>query len=398
MFRRDAMTLIELLMVTVIIGVLAALFLPAIEKARNRSRQSKCISNLRQIGVASHVFANEHQGRWPTQLPANEGGTMGLRPDTEETPEFSLLYRPFQVMSNQLGDTRLLICPSDRSRTSADHFGVLRLRNVSYAFSPSATPLDATSSVAWDRPPDEGYDGATQTLITGGFCYPCRFLHDGQCDFLYGDGRVERLTLKQFSEALAAKSGTAPFVLAGVPSAPGSTGTSANSRVGSGASSTQGRGAGTSASSPSGGAVAGASAGNSALGLLEQTFGAKAEPLSQNQSANRSGSKAQGAQRSAIPVAAVSAPEITPVATNQSSSTTADVPVADVLEETNELSEAEVVARSDALLGLAKSGNCSLCWILPTLLAVFVGVFLAWILERRRQRQPTTSRPLSKVD
>jgi prepilin-type N-terminal cleavage/methylation domain-containing protein len=69
--RARAFTLIELLVVIAIIAILAALLLPALSAAKQRSWTSSCNSNLRQIGLGMRMFADENSGYFP-----ESGGTI----------------------------------------------------------------------------------------------------------------------------------------------------------------------------------------------------------------------------------------------------------------------------------------------------------------------------------
>jgi len=140
-----AFTLIELLVVIAVIALLAALLLPALVGAKERGRATYCLNDLRQLGLALHVYAGDHED----SLPPNMG------PDGIQATVASGQFRNWvnNVMSWELdadntntalltigglgpyagGAAKIFRCPSDRalSQVQRDAGWTERVRSVS---------------------------------------------------------------------------------------------------------------------------------------------------------------------------------------------------------------------------------------------------------------------------
>jgi type II secretory pathway pseudopilin PulG len=109
-------TRLELVAVLAGLAVLGAVVAPVLAHSRLRSDRIICANNLRQIGLAMQLWANDHGDSIPQEVSLAEGGTR-------RHPLAVNVWLHFSWISNELGSAQLLFCPSDQGRPARDFSG-----------------------------------------------------------------------------------------------------------------------------------------------------------------------------------------------------------------------------------------------------------------------------------
>jgi prepilin-type N-terminal cleavage/methylation domain-containing protein/prepilin-type processing-associated H-X9-DG protein len=97
--QRKGFTLIELLVVIAIIAILAAILFPVFAQAREKARQTSCTSNLKQLGTAMMMYAQDYDESYPSNWYPSDG-------------HWANVILPYIGQGKQLYTGGVMICPS----------------------------------------------------------------------------------------------------------------------------------------------------------------------------------------------------------------------------------------------------------------------------------------------
>lgn len=217
-FPRRAFTLVELLVVLAILGVLTGILVPVVGMAMVKANQMACASNMRQIGSAIVLYANDNGGALPPTTHTT--GALGASGRDE-----SWIYQIGPYLGNL---DRVRVCPADKQERKdrilsepgltsyvlndiifdpEDDAG--RWNNLNRIPHPSETLIMFV--VSDDRPINRGWDHAHGGEWTSWYAVladiePDRHRWGGRADdrmkgssnYLFADGHVENISARDF--------------------------------------------------------------------------------------------------------------------------------------------------------------------------------------------------------
>jgi hypothetical protein len=215
--KAEAFTRIELIGVIVVVLVLLSMFLPGTIRVKAKAPRITCFNNLRSIGVADLIWANDHHDRFPASESTTNGGWTEILTNAERG---LLCWTNCAIMADELGLlTEIVVCPSDERKPANTFSNFVSNSSLSYFVGVSASYGQVKGLLAGDRnlgrgtEPDRNYgfspengqgnDVAIQTNSQAGpVCWSMKMHSAGNTagagNILLADGSAQQVTSGNF--------------------------------------------------------------------------------------------------------------------------------------------------------------------------------------------------------
>ncbi len=184
---RRGFTLIELLVVIAIIAILAAILFPVFARAREKARQSSCLSNVKQLALSVHMYTQDYDECLPGYIYAS-----GTNPR---------LYW-FDVLAPYIKNQQILTCPSAANVTPTGYGW--NFRWISYGWVETPQSCTAMGAIAFPAETvlladsNQYYVRGPGTTLTS-YWPPAR--HNDGANFALADGHAKWYQSAQFQNA-----------------------------------------------------------------------------------------------------------------------------------------------------------------------------------------------------
>lgn len=228
-------TLLELLVVIAIIGVLAAVLLPVLSRAKASAREVQCMNNLRQIHIGWQLYADNNNGRLvpngqgPTSgkvgsNPSWVGGFLDFRPQTLDNFDVRLLVDPTYLYGGMLGpyvpNATVFRCPVDQVRFPVGNGFANRVRSYSLdifmnSIAPTVDERRVFKTIDQIRNPSQIFTFLEEDEVTlndglfgvgkppyslrsiGGYSIPDHRRHNKRGNLMFADGHWQKQRWKE---------------------------------------------------------------------------------------------------------------------------------------------------------------------------------------------------------
>ncbi len=201
-------TLIELLVVIAIIAILAAILFPVFARAREKARQASCMSNMKQIALASDMYIQDYDECYPVSIYATAAGA----------------YTFYHALMPYMQNAQILTCPSDKKRSSfaefAGAFGITCCSGIDYfayngnyclfedgpsnPYTGESAPVISKGQLPYPAETFVMGDGEVTSGASGSyapFCSPVINVHNEGFNAAFADGHAKWVKVKEVTSA-----------------------------------------------------------------------------------------------------------------------------------------------------------------------------------------------------